>query len=180
MSFLIACTARNCRQVFAYRTIAVEVDQTVGGHELILGGCSLTFTGTNEGFYPSVLMTPYGGCRPVIAVLAIAQALAVTTDLTELTTGATVEAPPYTDGHTIFQADHCFDDIMHLVCIPHFAVFLHLLEEISKRVERAGQLMGVAPFIICLAGGIPVKSFVIVQRISTDYYDISKTRIPFF
>ena len=177
LAFLVARSSRQRLHELVLRTVAVVVDQPVGGHQLVSGRHCLTLTAAHECLDAAVVVAPYRGCRPVGAVLAVGQALALAAYLTELATGAAVKSPPDAVGHAVLQAHHSLRHVMHLVGIAHLAVVGQLLIETGKGVERASQLVGVAPLVEALARIVPFQRLVVVQRVAAHHDGLGTTRV---
>ena len=117
------------------------------------------------------------GRRPVVAMLGIGQSHAVAADVAELSACPTVESPPDAHGHAILQAYHGLAHVVHLVVVAHLAVLRQLLEEAGKGVERACQLMGVAPVVVLFPAGVPVECLVVVERVAAHDGNIGKAGV---
>ena len=146
-------------------------------HKLIIGRGPLAFAGTDEGFNPTVVVTPHRSRRPVVTMFTVCQPVAMQTNLAELTTGTAVETPPDAHRHAILQTYHGLANIVHLVGIAYFAILHHLLEEAGEVGKRASQLVGVAPVVVLLTGHVPVHSLVVVQGVASHHSDVGTARI---
>ena len=156
LALLIARTAMHHHPQLTGGALPVVIDITVCGHELIISSHRLTLAGANESLDAPIIMTIDRGRRPVVRMLAIGQAHTVPADVTELSSGAAVEAPPDADGHAILQAYHRLGDIVHLIVITYLLLFGQQLVEQFIIIHRSSQLVGITPVVVVLAWRKPL------------------------
>ena len=135
-------------------------------------GSSLTLRRTQESIHLAVWQAIDSCGSPTFTILCITQSGSTFhICLTEFASGNTIEPPPDTILHTIFNAYDSLAHIVQFIGSSHLSILLHFLEEAGIIVEGTRQLMRISFVEISLEIIIPGERLVAVQGITTTETD---------
>ena len=177
LSTLITATTRNLHSELTERTLTVVINLSIG-QEQERRLVSLPFRRPYKCLHVARLIIPINRShRPSATILTITDTRAMIADTAELPSCSAVKAPPHSGLHTILSTNHRLTNVMQLIGISIVAVSHHTFVKVNKRVERASQLVSIAPLHIRLQPIIPFQRPIVVQRVSSCNVNILKARI---